>query len=86
MMPFQEETQKKIKSLNRNKPGPEPNSKDLAHNSATEFVHQFSNDLDPRRPINHHQENKVPLEEKINTAEERIKELQRLIEHWKKQQ
>jgi ribosomal protein L17 len=25
-------------------------------------------------------------EEKIKTAEERIKELQRLIEHWKKQQ
>ena len=26
------------------------------------------------------------IEEKIKTAEERIKELQRLIEHWKKQQ
>ena len=26
------------------------------------------------------------LEEKIKMAEERIKELQRLIEHWKKQQ
>ena len=26
------------------------------------------------------------VEEKIKTAEERIKELQRLIEHWKKQQ
>ena len=25
-------------------------------------------------------------EEKIKAAEERIKELQRLIEHWKKQQ
>ena len=25
-------------------------------------------------------------EEKIKTGEERIKELQRLIEHWKKQQ
>jgi ribosomal protein L17 len=28
----------------------------------------------------------TPLEEKIKTAEERIKELQRLIEQWKKQQ
>ena len=28
----------------------------------------------------------TPLEEKIKTAEERIKEHQRLIEHWKKQQ
>ena len=27
----------------------------------------------------------TPIEEKIKTAEERIKELQRLIEHWKKQ-
>jgi len=26
------------------------------------------------------------LKEKIKTAEERIKELQRLIEHWKKAQ
>jgi len=26
------------------------------------------------------------LDEKIKTAEERIKELQRLIEHWRKQQ
>ena len=27
----------------------------------------------------------TPLEEKIKTAEDRIKELQRLIEHWRKQ-
>ena len=28
----------------------------------------------------------TPIEEKIKTSDERIKELQRLIEHWKKQQ
>jgi len=27
----------------------------------------------------------TPLEEKIKTAEDRIKELQRLIEHWRNQ-
>jgi len=28
----------------------------------------------------------TPIEEKIKMAEDRIKELQRLIEHWRKQQ